>query len=58
MEEILDIGSKHKCAYEYCDCVISSLETYCSEYCADAELEKVVEVQCDCKHVACALTDD
>ena len=56
MEEVLDIGGKHKCGYEYCDCLISSLETYCSEYCADAEREKEVELQCDCKHATCALT--
>jgi hypothetical protein len=58
MEGILDIDGRHKCSYEYCDCLISTLETHCSEYCADAEREELIEVQCDCKHAACALTDD
>jgi hypothetical protein len=55
MAEILDIGGQHKCAHDQCQCSISSLEEYCSDYCSDADDEKEVELQCDCKHSPCAL---
>jgi hypothetical protein len=55
MEELIDVGSQQKCAYEQCECLVSSLETYCSEYCSNADGEQEVEVQCDCKHSPCTL---
>jgi hypothetical protein len=44
-----------KCAHSQCECVVSGNEKYCSEYCRDAEGDKEIEIQCDCKHAACAL---
>jgi len=55
MAEILDVGAQHKCAYSLCECQASSVETYCSEYCSDADKEHEREVQCDCKHSPCML---
>lgn len=55
MENILDAGGQHKCAYEQCECYVSSLETYCSDYCSDADDAAEVEIQCDCKHAPCSL---
>jgi hypothetical protein len=55
MAEILDVGGLHKCSYSQCECQISTLETYCSDYCSDADDESEIEVQCDCKHPPCAL---
>jgi hypothetical protein len=57
MGEITDVGDTHKCAYEQCECWISTLDTYCSEYCADADDEREIEIQCDCKHPACNLNE-
>lgn len=57
MAEITDIGGRHKCAYAECECQVSTLDTYCSDYCSDADDAQEVEVQCDCKHVPCALGD-
>lgn len=55
MAEILDLAAQHKCAYAVCECQVSSVETYCSNYCSDADNAHELEVQCDCKHNACAL---
>jgi len=55
MAEIMDVGGQHKCAYPQCECQISTLDTYCSDYCSDADDEQEIEVQCDCKHDPCAL---
>ncbi len=44
-----------KCAHTMCQCVVPQNEKYCSEYCHDAHIEKETEIQCDCKHPACAL---
>jgi hypothetical protein len=57
MTEVMDIGGQHKCAYEQCECQVSTLNTYCSEYCLYADDEQEVELQCDCKHAPCALSD-
>jgi hypothetical protein len=57
MAEITDIGGQHKCAHEQCRCEVSTLETYCSDYCSDADDQQEVELQCDCKHASCALND-
>jgi|HubBroStandDraft_4_1064222.scaffolds.fasta_scaffold460119_2 hypothetical protein len=57
MAEILDIGGRHKCAYEHCECQVSTLETYCCDYCMYADDAEEVELQCDCKHAPCSLTD-
>ena len=55
MAEVMDIGGQHKCAYELCECQLSTLNTYCSDYCSDADDAQEVELQCDCKHAPCAL---
>jgi hypothetical protein len=55
MAEIMDVGGQHKCAFAQCECQVSSLDTYCSDYCSDADDQEEVEVQCDCKHSPCAL---
>ena len=55
MAEIIDVGGQHKCAYELCECQVSTLKVYCSDYCSDADDEQEIEVQCDCKHAPCAL---
>jgi hypothetical protein len=55
MAEITDIGGLHKCSYEQCECQVSTLNTYCSDYCSDADDAQEVELQCDCKHAPCAL---
>ena len=55
MEYIMDIDTRHKCAYEHCRCQISITEEYCSGYCSDADDIEEVELQCDCKHEPCAL---
>jgi hypothetical protein len=55
MTEIIDVGGKQKCANDQCECQVSTLETYCSGYCSDAEELQEVEFQCDCKHDPCAL---
>ncbi len=55
MTEMIDIGGRQKCAYELCECQVSTLETYCSDYCSDADDQQEIELQCDCKHPPCAL---
>jgi hypothetical protein len=55
MAEIMDVGGQHKCGYPQCEWQISTLETYCSDYCSDADDEQEIEVQCDRKHPPCAL---
>ena len=55
MAEVMDIGGQHKCAYELCECQVSTLNEYCSDYCSDADDAQEVELQCDCKHAPCAL---
>jgi len=57
MAEIMDVGGKRKCAYEQCECQVSTLEIYCSYYCSDADDQQEVELQCDCKHDPCALPE-
>jgi hypothetical protein len=57
MAKILDIGGEHKCAYEQCECQVSTLATYCSDYCMYADDLEEIELECDCKHTACSLTD-
>jgi hypothetical protein len=57
MAEVMDIGGQHKCAYEQCECQVSTLNTYCSDYCLYADDAQEVELQCDCKHAPCALPD-
>jgi hypothetical protein len=57
MEEVLDVGGQHKCLNAGCECQVSTLETYCSDYCSDAEDADEVEVQCDCKHAPCSITE-
>ena len=44
-----------KCAYSRCECIVGTNEKYCSDYCADADDEREIEIQCDCKHAPCAL---
>ena len=58
MPEMTDIGGTHKCAYEQCECQVSTLNTYCSDYCSDADDAEEVEMQCDCKHAPCSLADE
>jgi hypothetical protein len=57
MADTIDIGGQHKCAYELCLCQVSTLKTYCSDYCSDAADQEEIELQCDCKHPPCALGD-
>jgi hypothetical protein len=51
----MNTQGQHKCAYAECNCVVGAQETYCSDYCSDADDAKETEIQCDCKHPACAL---
>ena len=44
-----------KCAHTMCKCLVGEDEKYCSTYCHDAHEERETEIQCDCKHDACAL---
>ncbi len=37
MAEIIDVASQHKCEYEQCQCQVFSTESYCSDYCSDAD---------------------
>lgn len=55
MDYIIDAKSKSKCAHEQCNCEVGFGQEYCSEYCSDADEVHEVELQCDCKHPACAL---
>jgi len=57
MAEIIDVGGQHKCAFAQCECQVSTLETYCSDYCSDADDQQEVEFQCDCKHAPCSMTN-
>ena len=57
MAEVIDIGGQHKCAHQLCECQVSTLNEYCSDYCSDADDAREIELQCDCKHVPCALAD-
>jgi hypothetical protein len=43
MAEVMDAGARHKWAFEECECEISTLETYCSDYCSDADDAAEVE---------------
>jgi hypothetical protein len=45
-----------KCAFELCACAAEPGSEYCCNYCEAAALEKEVEIQCDCKHAPCELT--
>lgn len=51
----MNAQGQHKCAYSACECIVDGKEQYCSTYCADAADEEETEIQCDCKHPACAL---
>jgi hypothetical protein len=55
MTAINDVGSKHKCAHMQCRCQVPTSEKYCSNYCADADKVKDIEIECDCKHKECEL---
>jgi hypothetical protein len=55
MDDITDVESRHKCAYEQCQCQISSTQEYCSDYCEAADDVEEGELQCDCTHPSCAL---
>jgi len=57
MADILDVGGQHKCSYAQCECQVSTLGAYCSDYCSDADDASEVEVQCDCKHAPCSFTE-
>jgi hypothetical protein len=57
MAETMDVGGQQKCAYAQCECQVSTLETYCSDYCSDADDDQEIEIQCDCKHAPCSLTE-
>ena len=48
-------NENEKCGYSHCQCVVPQDQKYCSDYCRDAQSEKEIEIQCDCKHPACAL---
>jgi len=50
-----DTCGQQKCAYAMCECQVSYLETYCFDYCSDADYEQEAEIQCDCSHSPCAL---
>jgi len=49
------MANEKKCGYSQCLCTVPEHERYCSDYCKDAEEEKEIEIQCDCKHEPCAL---
>jgi hypothetical protein len=56
MDDITDVESRHKCAYEQCQCQIPTTEEYCSDYCEAADDVVEDDQQCDCAHAACALS--
>ena len=58
MSEIIDVSGQHKCAYDLCRCFVPTSETYCSDYCSDADDAAEVEIQCDCKHAPCSTAGD
>jgi len=45
-----------KCAYELCACEAEPGSKYCCNYCEAAAREEEIEIQCDCKHAPCELT--
>ena len=49
------MANDKKCGYTQCLCTVSGDEHYCSDYCKDAQSEKEIEIQCDCKHAPCEL---
>jgi len=55
MAEILDVAGQHRCAHVPCRCQVPLTEKYCGIYCSEAAKDKEIEIQCDCKHPACAL---
>jgi hypothetical protein len=55
VEYILDVDTRHKCAYEQCQCHIPTTQEYCSDFCSDADDVDEVDRQCLCKHAPCAL---
>ena len=55
MDYITDVESTHKCAYDQCQCQISSTLTYCSAYCTDADDVEETEIECNCEHPPCVL---
>ncbi len=55
MDYITDVESTHKCAYDQCQCQISSTQAYCSADCTDADDVEEVEIECNCEHPSCVL---
>ena len=55
MEYSLDVDTRHKCAYEPCQCQIPTTQEYCSDFCSDADDVDEVDRPCPCKHAPCAL---
>ena len=55
MRNITDLDRERKCANEQCRCQIPSTQEYCCEYCSEADEVHSAELQCNCKHTACAL---
>ncbi len=51
----MSFQGQHKCAYSACECAVAAPESYCSDYCSDADGVRETEIQCDCKHTPCAL---
>ena len=49
------MADEKKCGYTQCLCTVPEHERYCSDYCKDAQDEREIEIQCDCKHPPCAL---
>jgi len=47
--------NERKCAHSQCQCAVAEHEKFCSDYCHDAQDVGDIEIQCDCKHEACAL---
>jgi len=55
MEKIKDEESMHKCVHLPCQCLIPSMQEYCSATCSDADDVEITEFQCDCGHNICVL---
>jgi hypothetical protein len=36
-------------------CTVTSEQSYCSDYCSEADDVQETEIQCDCKHAPCDL---
>ena len=49
------MANEKRCAHSQCQCTVQEHEKYCSDYCQDAHKVGDTEIQCDCKHEACAL---